>query len=99
MCPRNMVEKTAQKSGVPWRWAKISLTGRWSGREAVSVPGRRPVCTKGQQELAKGEVLLVSGEQTLVAGLGAADPTEVVEVVEVQDVAANLAGLDQGSHG
>ena len=99
MCPRNMVEKTAQKSGVPWRWAKISLTGRWSGRLAVSVPGRRPVFTKREQEFAKGEVSLMLGEQTVVACLGAADPAEAVEVVKVQDVAADLAGLDQGSHG
>ena len=99
MCPGNMVEKTAQKSGVPWRWAKISLTGRWPGRLAVAVPGRRPVFTKREQEFAKWKVSLVSGEQTVVAGLRAADPAEAVEVVKVQDVAANIAGLDQGSHG
>ena len=88
----------SQKTSVPWRGAKISLTGRWSGGVVVSVPGSRPVCTKGQQELAKGEVSLMSGKQTLVAGLRAADPTEAVKVVEMQDVAAKFSGLNQGSH-
>ena len=81
---------------MPWRGAKISLTGRWSGRLVVSVPGRRPVFAKREQEFVKWKVSLMSGEQTVVAGLRAADPAEVVEVVEMQEVAADFAGLDQG---
>ena len=33
----------------------------------------------------------------MVAGLGAADPTEAMEVVKVQNVAPDFAGLNQGS--